>query len=60
MARGFKLANIYSSELQKYCVDLAFVVTSKFMVLFCCFIFILGLFNDVHNSLQLYNVDDNE
>ena len=56
MADGVKLAKIHSSELQKYCVDLVFIVTSKFMVLFCCFVFILGLFNDVYNRLQLYNV----
>ena len=34
MAHGYKLAIIYNSQLLKYCVDLAFIVTNNFVVNF--------------------------
>jgi len=58
MAHGLKLAIVYNSELLKYCVVLAFVVTSKFVV-FCYFLSLLYLFNYTYNSLH-FMWNDNE
>jgi len=60
MAHGFKLAIIYNSELLKYCVDLAIIFTSMFLVLFRYFLFLLGLFNDYYKRLHYIIYNDNE
>jgi hypothetical protein len=46
----FNLAVINNSELLKYCANLAFIVSSMFVVLFCYFLFLLGLFNDAYKT----------
>jgi hypothetical protein len=57
---GFKLAITYNSELLKFCADLAFIVASMYVVLFCYFLFIIVLFNKAYNILHYIRWNDNE
>jgi hypothetical protein len=60
MADGFKLATLYNSDLLSYCVNIAFFLTRKLVLIVCYFLFILGLFNEAYNSLHYIMCNDNE